>query len=804
MKGHSVLRGILMSGAAFSVTFAASAYAASEPGTADSATSTSIGGAAEPQATAETSNLGDSRPSATLEDIIVTARRRDESLQSVPIAISAFSQQALTERSIANALDLNKAVPGLAVQADNGSATIPNFSIRGRGQSFGAASGSVETYFAEIPLSAPFQRPTLPAQFFDLQSVQVLKGPMGTLFGRNSTGGAVLFVPQAPILDSTSGYVRAQVGNYSNVQAEGAVNIPIATDKAALRIAGFGWHRKGYMRTVGGRTDYFGRVLPSQRYNNQDVLQLRASLLLNPSDNISNTTILTYHTDENRGTPKASHLRPGFGFPTSVLSLPKYVADVSVDLDRRASSTWAVINTTTIELSDTLTLKNIFGHIHSKSYTSYPQDTDGTFAIAIDNVPPPNRSKNYQTTEELQLQGTTLDGRFTWILGGLIDLTRNPGGNDINTLSTSASLSPPFPGVTQNWLDTSLTSKSLFASGTVTIVDRLNLTLGGRHTWDKVKDESILVFTPATAVPNFLQQPPANAPIQTLKNSFKGWTYNIGLDYRVSDDTMIYGGFRRGYKRGGFNTNPPTPALALFGPEINRNIYLGVKTAFDLGDVRGRFNIEGFYDRYKGAQRVYLAFTPTGLATVTDNVPLVRYQGFDADLTLDLSRWLTFTGNYTFVDADNLEWPDTTVPGMTGDQTVNPVSAVSRHKLSATARFHADLSDGSEIAFAPTVSYQSRYFATDNAVRIPNSVALIVGQVNMLAAGANVIPGYTLVDLRAEWNKIKGSNLSLALNATNLTNKYYSIGNTGIYFFGAQGSAYGAPRMFTAVARFTF
>jgi iron complex outermembrane receptor protein len=479
------------------------------------------------------------------------------------------------------------------------------------------------------------------------------------------------------------------------------------------------------------------------------------------------------------------------------------VADLSVDLSREASSTWAAINTTTIDLSDSLTLKNIFGHIHAKAYTAYPQDTDGTFFVAIDNVLPPRRSKNYQTTEELQLQGKMMDGRFTWILGGLLDLTRNPGGSGINTLSTSAG-SLPVLGVTQNWLDSSLTSKSLFASGTVTIVDGLNITAGARHTWDNVKDQSVTIFTPATAVPNFLQEPPAGVPLQEFKRKFRGWTYNVGFDYRVSEDTMLYGGFRRGYKRGGFNTNPPTPALASFGPEINRNLYLGVKTDFELGDTRGRFNIEGFYDRYKGAQRVYLAFTPTGLATVTDNVPLVRYQGFDADLTLDLARWFTFTGNYTFVDADNLRWPDTTVPGLTGDMSVNPVSAVSRHKFSVTGRFHTDLSDGSEIAFAPSVSYQSRFFSTDQAVRLPNSVALIVGPINQLADGAVVIPGYTLVDLRAEWNKIGGSNLSLAVNATNLTNKFYSIGNTGIYFFGTQGTAYGAPRMFTAEARLAF
>jgi iron complex outermembrane receptor protein len=738
------------------------------------------------------------------QDIVVTARRRAENQQSVPIAITAFSQETLTRRSITNALDLNKAVPGLAVQGESGSTGVANFSIRGRGQTYGAASGSVETYFADVPLSPPFERPTLPPQFFDLQSVQVLKGPMGTLFGRNSTGGAVLFVPQAPELNSTSGYVRAQVGTYENAQLEGAVNIPIATDTAALRLAGFAWHRKGYMRTVGGRTDYFGKVLPSQRFNNQEVAEFRASLLLQPSDNISNTTILTYHTDKNRTTPKATHLRPGFGYPASVLTLPPYVADVSVDLRHKASSTWAVINTTTIDLSDSLTLKNIFGHIRAKGYTVYPGDTEGTPVISIDNVLPPHRLKNYQTTEELQLQGKMMDGRFTWILGGLLDLTRNPGGQGINLFSTHANLfSPPF-GVTETWLDSSLTSKSLFASGTLTIVDGLNLTAGARHTWDNVKDRSIIVFTPAGAVPNFLQEPPAGAPVQTFQQKFQGWTYNVGLDYRVSEDMMVYGGFRRGYKRGGFNTNPPTPAQALFGPEINRNLYLGVKTDFELGDTRGRFNIEGFYDRYKGAQRVVLVFTSTGLGAVTTNVPLVRYQGFDADLTLDLARWFTFTGNYTFVDADNLKWPDISVPGMTGDLSVNPVSAVSRHKFSVTGRFHTDLSDGSEIAFAPSVSYQSRFFATDQAVRVTNSVAAIVGQVNQLAAGANANPGYTLVDLRVEWNKIRGSNLSLAVNANNLTNKVYELGNNGLYFFGAQGTAFGPPRMFTAEARFAF
>ena len=246
-------------------------------------------------------------------DIVVTAQRKEESLQKVPVAIIAFSQKTLTEKSIFSAFDLNKAVPGLATVADSANSSIPTFSIRGRGQSYGAASGSVETYFADVPLSPPFESPSLPPQFFDLQSVQVLKGPQGTLFGRNSTGGAVLFVP-APPTDKFEGYVRVQGGNYGDFQFEGAVNLPIS-DKALLRIAGFDWHRKGYVRTIGGRTDYFGHILPSQTFANQDVTEVRATLLLKPSDSFTNSTIFTYHTDSNRGSLQAQYYNsfgPGF------------------------------------------------------------------------------------------------------------------------------------------------------------------------------------------------------------------------------------------------------------------------------------------------------------------------------------------------------------------------------------------------------------------------------------------------------------------------------------------------------------
>src|SRR5882757_8983741 len=177
-----------------------------------------------------------SESSPELQQIVVTARRRTEALGDVPVAVTAFTQAALTARSITSAFDLSRAVPGLTVNADSGNGGLPAFSIRGKGQNYGAAAGSVETYFAEVPLSAPFQMPTLPPQFFDLQSVQVLKGPQGTLFGRSTTGGAIIFTPQKPG-SKFGGYVEAVIGNLAAREITAAVDIPVIPDTLMFRVA---------------------------------------------------------------------------------------------------------------------------------------------------------------------------------------------------------------------------------------------------------------------------------------------------------------------------------------------------------------------------------------------------------------------------------------------------------------------------------------------------------------------------------------------------------------------------------------
>ena len=757
----------------------------------------------------------------TGSEIVVTARRREENLQDVPVAITAFSQRALEQRSIFNPYDLAKAVPGLTTTADSGRGSLPAFSIRGRGVFTGAASGSVETYFADVPLGGPNQVPSLPPQFFDLQSVQVLKGPQGTLFGRNSTGGAVLFVPAAPT-DEFEGYARVQAGNFENVQLESALNLPLA-DWASLRVAGRYWHRKGYTRTIGGRIDGFGRVLPRQYIDNQDVGEVRATLLLEPSDRLTNSTIFTYHTDKNRGSPQAIFLRnrtTDQPIPLTGDEASPRVLDTAVDLRRPAARTFALVNTTTFELSDAVRLKNIFGYVSAAGWGNGPADSDGIAVRAIDPSLPPRRLRNHQYTNELQLQGSLFDDRGNFIVGGLIDLTRQPGDRDeINTYTLNFPTALPGgagTGFAQQWRQSHFTAKSLFGSLTFKLTDQISFTGGVRHIWDYVRERTadLAVNPPLLAVP-------ANVGLVVHSARFQGWSYNGTIEYRPNDDTMVYGGYRHGYKRGGFNARPPSPDQALFAPEEVDNFHVGLKQ--DLGGlgIRGHVNIEGFYDLYYGAQRSYLsvATLPGGgtvLATVLANAEKSTYRGFDMDFVAEAAPWIELKGNYTFVDAYYNKFTDrsVTAPAVLAslgnpstDLSVNPPGQVSKHKLSLSARFHTELADGSEIAFLPTFSYQSKFYLNDQSFRQPNSASILFlngRNINSASFGANMAPAYDMVDLRLEWNRIGGSSVDVAVNVNNLFDETFITGGAAIYLFGFEAVSFGAPRMATIEAKVRF
>jgi iron complex outermembrane recepter protein len=774
-----------------------------------------------PTATPDSSSTAQS----SLQAVIVTAQRKSENLQSVPISVTALSQEQLTEKSVYSGIDLGKVVPGLTAVADAGYAGTTDFAIRGRGLSYGAATGSVETYFAEVPLSSPYNMPQLPPQFFDLQSIQVLKGPQGTLFGRNTTGGAVLLVPQAPT-DQFEGYGRIQGGNFGDFQFEGALNLPLSGDRADLRFSVFEWQRSGYAHTTGGLPDdVTGRILPPQQYDNQDVLEGRMSLVVRPVDELESTTILTYHRDDNRSSDKSIIGNTAL-YGSAGLNTPPnnpYVSVTNVDLTRPANESGGLFNTTTYKFDYGITAKNVLGYITAQGLTEQGTDADGRAGLqVIDLLVPDHQLKNSQLTEEPQLQGYNFDDRLSWTVGGLLDRTWEPGfGDGINQYSDNYGVGATGATLSPIWEQVDIKSEAFYLSGTFKITQQLSVTAGYRHTWDQlVQNEASTTFTNLTPglIGNILNANTAssittlaaanhvpNGIYPTQVGEWQGNPWNLGLEYKITDDLMTYGGYRYGFKRGGFNASAP-PSTPAFKPETVDDWYLGFKSTFQVGNVQAKFNIEGYYDFYHGNQVSSVILAPTdgctALCEITENIPQTVYRGFDADLELIPTNWLRVTASYSYLDAFNQRWFGAAIPPefpTPQNLTVNQVEFAPKNKITLTPRFHANLGgDWGDVAFAPTVSYQSTEFTSPYPTLLPYGFQVAFGNVDPAAAGGETIRGYTLLDLRVEWNNVKNSGFNLALNGTNLTNRIYETGDSGSYYYGFDAQTFGAPRMWSA------
>ena len=205
------------------------------------------------------------------EEIVVTARRREENLQTVPISVAVLNATQLDQQSVLTASDLSRVTPGLSIQSTAANRADTTFSIRGQGETFGEAAPGVVPYFADVPNFGSASTSGGAPPIFDLQSVQVLKGPQGTLFGKNTTGGAILFVPQMPS-DEYTGYVDTRFGNYGTADVEGAFGGPIWGDKLMFRVSGQSLNRAGY-------TTY---VLDGAKLDNENRQSGRAILTFKP------------------------------------------------------------------------------------------------------------------------------------------------------------------------------------------------------------------------------------------------------------------------------------------------------------------------------------------------------------------------------------------------------------------------------------------------------------------------------------------------------------------------------------------
>jgi iron complex outermembrane receptor protein len=381
---------------------------------------------------AQSGGVGQSQPSTTnstqLEEVIVTARRRDESLQQVPIAVTAIDRDTLERHGVNTLTDLQQLVPSAYVTGYAHGSSQQFFSIRGQSESGlntggGAGGGpAVVGYFSEVPV--PMSGPGL---YYDLQSVEVLKGPQGTLFGRNTTGGAVLFEPHRPDLGKMEGYGQLLAGNFNRAREEGAINIPVIDGRLAIRIAGQIESREGYTRDVN----------TGVQYDNRHFQGARIGVLFQPNDVVEDYFIGNYVAVKEHG-PGAELIAAN---PATAAAGPAILDYLAAQQARGVRATaldtpeldqgifFNLINKTSINLGDDIKLRNILSF--SGQRIRRDDDEDGTTLVLLDSLGPAPGTWQVDTTtqtEELQLQGKSLAGAFNWQTGVYYedDSTPNP------------------------------------------------------------------------------------------------------------------------------------------------------------------------------------------------------------------------------------------------------------------------------------------------------------------------------------------------------------------------------------------
>ena len=747
-----------------------------------------MNGAQAGTAEAQQAEAQQAQGASVADDIVVTARRREERLNDVPIAVTAFNEDLLKSAQVITPKELSQFVPSLNV--NTGNAREGNrFTLRGQGATL-AAGEAVVTYLAEAPV--PALAAGAAGMIFDLQNVQVLNGPQGTLFGRNTTGGAVLLTPRGAD-NGDGGYIEAGYGNYNNREFSGAFNVALIPDKIMLRVAGTWRQRDGFTRNVlPGATN--------SRLDDVNYYGLRATLLVRPFDGLENSTIFQRSQSDTNGT--------GFFIEQVSPTAPAFQDALNAALARQRSlgprevennptfflqRTNLLINTTTLELSDNVRLKNIFSHITSRSKNGYDLDGSGLTGLLdiIDGPNAGNTSANGQAnhrylTEELQLSGEFLDRNLTVQVGAFL-LDYEPKGYSHYEDVTY--------GVRRILVQTeSGSSKALYAQGTLDLgllsegVSGLRLTAGYRYTWDK-KRASVDRYNVSSGA---CASRPATFSFPDCEVNYNGeWakgTYTLGLDYKITPDIMVYATTRRGYKSGGFNVNSdpsgPFAAFIAFNPETITDYEVGLKAAYRAGGVSFNTTLAGFTASYKDIQRTQSSIVPgdpplfTNLVT---NAASGKISGVELQQVIRTGG-LTLDGNLSYLDAHYKRF---ILPGNL-DVSGQELPYSPKWKYGINLSYQADTSIG-DLVLRAGYNWSGRVRFND-----PPQVG-------------NFFGGYGLANASATLSRVAGTPLDVDLYMTNVLNKRY-VQQRMPYMnsFGYVSAFYTEPRMYGFRLRYNF
>ncbi|HJQ17506.1 MAG TPA: TonB-dependent receptor [Allosphingosinicella sp.] len=762
-----------------------------------------VGAFAAGQATAQ--NPTSSSPSANdtaensgeIGEIVVTANKRSENIQKVPIAITAVTGERLSNIGVTNTQDLARVVPGLSIQNSVGGTQAH---LRGVGTTAAGGPGhenSIATYIDGVYIVSTSGALV---QLNNIAQVEVLKGPQGTLFGRNATGGVINIRTRDP-QQTPAGDFTLRYGNYDTWSGQGYLTAGLAPNLAA-DIAGFvSIQGKGWGKNVANGKDV----------NKMNQYAVRSKWLFEPTDRdhfrligdftrvTGNTfasfallpgTAANYGPGNTTVAERAARLGPD-GLPTSdALSFMAAMASgalapFAVVGEPYASHAGFYDNDAFIQPfyhdkkgGVSLQWDHEFGDLRFTSITAYRR---GNQKVAWSSVTVPAdvshaewQLKARQFSQEVQL-GSAANSNVKWVVG-LYYLNATSTNPAFSILGTSLA---PIQELTFH-AHTSTESGAAFGQVTAPLWSGANITGGLRYSVERrgIRGDTLLAF------PGDF-----NLTVGQVDDhkTFRKLTWRLALDQQVTPDVLVYASYNRGFKSGLYNAVPPSNVIV--EPEVLDAYEVGVKT--DLLDRHLRLNVSGFYYDYKNLQ--VTVYTPT--SAVLQNGAASKIYGVDVDLTARIGPYLTLTGGGTLMHSEFTSYPQAGFfvpqPLSEGGGTIQHFASAKGNKLpyapdfsfNAGADYAVPIGSG-EADFNVNYSYVSRFYPQPD---------------NILSQ-----PAYGLLDGSLTY-KFAGKKLEVGVWARNITKEKYHVAlfptaNLGGY----QNGLVGAPRTYGAMVGYKF
>lgn len=720
--------------------------------------------------------------STGLEEVVVTAERTETNLQKTPIAVTALSAEALRDQNITSLLDVQNHVPDFSVGSRSGTGTgSGSLAIRGMGVDATGSSAAVGIY--EDGVYVPDGTGTVGSGnllgFFDVSRIEVLRGPQGTLFGRNTIAGAVQYVTNEPD-DQFGGYLDAIGGTDSRADFQGAVNIPLS-DSLAVRVAGISTTEGGYVHDILQNVDRGASRMQGLRLKvrwtptDRLTVDLKGEIL---HESTNGRAVLVSGVNPNAefvdlaqlfGETRpldSSYLSPG-KYRSAGFNAPDYFRFQSMEGQ-------AIAN---YEIADDLNVKSISAY--SETRPRLAQDFDNT-PLSILSSAPPHASLGV-FTEEIQVSQQAPSDSFRWTAGGYFYDSKerqNPGQ------ALTLGFGPPSNAYGNTATD--VTSFAFYGQATYDLTDRLSAAAGLRYSHEQDKSWLIGVTTPTPA-------------------TFTDMSPYFGLNFQLNPDVMFYAKASKGFRAGGFTPSAALPGGGLaFAPETAWTYEAGSRMEFL--DDRLRINPTVFFTNWKNIQFNVLIPTPTTVAAATSNAGDAQIDGFELESEFAATDQLTFNGSLSLLDGHYTRVSGLTytiypygffacaggVPGacvnLPNITRNTPLQRAPKAKFNLGAQYTYPLGADSDLVASVNYSWTDKQ---SSAVTIADGVEM---------------PAYGLLNARLQYD-LPGGQWSVAVFGTNLTNEYYLVGGVDFakgYTVGTTELDVARPRELGAELRYRF